>query len=64
LVILKSLKILKMTTTDDNSEVGNIFAYLENDGNNEMPSVSENAETLINVIINNVQKETCEKVNL
>ena len=53
-----------MTTTDDNSEVGNIFAYLENDGNNEMPSVSENAETLINVIINNVQKETCEKVNL
>jgi hypothetical protein len=29
-----------------------------------MPSVSENAETLINVIINNVQKETCEKVNL
>ena len=50
-----------MTT---NSELENIFAYLENDGINEMPSVSENAETLINVIINNVQKETCEKVNL
>lgn len=54
-----------MTTTHDNSEVENIFAYLENDCiDNEMPSVSENAETLINVIINNVQKETCEKVNL